>query len=89
MKISNGPSMTSQHKGLAFRITYRYAVADAARQAITTYNRTYHDKLKNSVYHLQSQRKKDKFKTYGVKADVPRMIMVHHQDVSVEMSIHL
>jgi hypothetical protein len=45
--------------------------------------------LKNSVYHLLPQRKKDKFKTSGVKADVPRMLMVHHQDVSAEMSIHL
>jgi hypothetical protein len=25
----------------------------------------------------------------GVKADVSRMLMVHHQDVSVEMSTHL
>jgi hypothetical protein len=38
---------------------------------------------------LLPQRKKDKFKTSGVKADVPRMLMVHHQDVSVEMSIRL
>jgi hypothetical protein len=45
--------------------------------------------MKTSVYHLMPQRKKDKFKTSGVKADVPRMIMVHHQDVSMEMSICL
>jgi hypothetical protein len=31
----------------------------------------------------------DKFKTSGVKANVPRMLMVHHQDMSVEMIIHL
>jgi preprotein translocase subunit SecD len=35
------------------------------------------------------QRKKDKFKIYGVRADVPRMVMVHHQDVSGVMSIRL
>jgi hypothetical protein len=45
--------------------------------------------VKNTVYHLLPQRKKNKFKTSGVKADVPSMLMVHHQDVSVEMSIHL
>jgi hypothetical protein len=56
---------------------------------ITTYNQKYHDKLKNTIYHLLPQRKKDKFKISGVKADVPRILMVHHQDVSVEMSIHL
>jgi hypothetical protein len=38
---------------------------------------------------LLPQRKKDKFKTSGVKADVPMMLMVHHQDMYVEMSIHL
>jgi hypothetical protein len=35
---------------------------------------------------LLPQRKKNKFKVSGVKADVPRMLMVHHQDVFVEMS---
>jgi hypothetical protein len=39
---------------------------------------------------LLPQRKKNKFKVSGgVKADVPRMLMVHHQDVFVEMSTHL
>jgi hypothetical protein len=89
MEIFNGPSVISQHKGLTFRATYRDAVADASWQAITTYNRTYHDKLKNFVYHLLPQRKKDKFKTLRVKANVPMKLMVHHQDMSVEMCIHL
>jgi hypothetical protein len=35
------------------------------------------------------QRKKNKFKVFGVKDDVPRMLMVHHQDVFVEMSTRL
>jgi hypothetical protein len=26
---------------------------------------------------------------YGVKKDIPRMEMVHHQDVMVELSTHL
>jgi hypothetical protein len=56
---------------------------------ITTYNHRYHKELKDTVYHLLPQRKKNKFKTSGVKADVPRMLMVHHQDVVVEMSTHL
>jgi hypothetical protein len=38
---------------------------------------------------LLPQRKKNKFKVFGVKADVPRMLMVHHQDVFVEMSTRL
>jgi hypothetical protein len=56
---------------------------------ITTYNRIYHEELKNTVYHLLPQRKKNMFKTSGVKADVPKMLLVDHQDVVVEMSTRL
>jgi hypothetical protein len=56
---------------------------------ITTYSRRYQDELRNTVYHLLPQRKKNKFKVFGVRTDVPRMLMVHHQDVYVKMSNHL
>jgi iron-sulfur cluster repair protein YtfE (RIC family) len=87
MEILSGPNVLSHHKGPTFRATYQDAVVDAAWQVITTYNCKYHDKLKNTVYHLLPQRK-NKFKTSGVKADVPRMLMMHYQDVSMEMSTH-
>jgi hypothetical protein len=45
--------------------------------------------LQNSVHYLLPYRKRDQFKAYGVKKDVPRMEMVHHQDVTVELSTHL
>jgi hypothetical protein len=86
MEIISGSNMLSRHKGPAFRTTYRDAVADVAWQAITTYSRRYHDELRNTIYHLLPERKKNKFKVSGVKADVPRMLMVHHQDVFMEMS---
>jgi hypothetical protein len=35
------------------------------------------------------QMKKNKFKVSGVRVDVPRMLMVHHQDVFVGISTHL
>jgi hypothetical protein len=38
---------------------------------------------------LVQQRKRNQFKVSGVKADVPRILMVHHQDVFVEMSTRL
>jgi hypothetical protein len=79
----------SHHRGPAFRTTYQDAGADAAWQAITTYNRRYHDELRNTVYYLLPQRKKNEFKASGVKDDVPRMLMVHHQDAFVEMSTYL
>jgi hypothetical protein len=89
VEILSGNNVLSRHKGPAFRTTYQDAVADAAWQAITTYSRRYHDKLRNTVYHLLPQRKKNKYKVFGVKADVPRMLMVHHQDVFVEMGTRL
>jgi hypothetical protein len=89
VEIISGPNVLSRHKGPAFRTTYPDAVADAAWQAITTYSRRYHDELRNTVYHLLPQRKKNQFKVSGVKADVPRMLMAHHQDVFVEMSTRL
>jgi hypothetical protein len=45
--------------------------------------------LQNSVHYLLPYRKKDQFKAYRVKRDIPRMETVHHQDVAVELSTHL
>jgi hypothetical protein len=45
--------------------------------------------LQNSVHYLLPYRKKDQFMAYGVKKDIPRMEMVHHQDVMVELSTRL
>jgi iron-sulfur cluster repair protein YtfE (RIC family) len=56
---------------------------------ITTYSHRYHDELRNTVYHLLPQRKKNEFKVYGARADVPKKLMVHHQDVFLEMSTRL
>jgi hypothetical protein len=89
VEIINGPNVLSHHKGPAFKTTYQDAVADAASQVMTTYSRRYHDEMRNTVYYLLPQRKKNKFKASGVKVDVFRMLMVHHQDVFVEMSTRL
>jgi hypothetical protein len=77
-EIISRPNVLSHHKALAFRTTYQDAAADAAWQAITTYSHRYHDELRNTVYNLLPQRKKNKFRTSGVKANVPRMLMVYH-----------
>jgi hypothetical protein len=45
--------------------------------------------LQNSAHYLLPYRKKDQFKVYGVKRDIPRMEMVHHQNVAVELSTRL
>jgi hypothetical protein len=45
--------------------------------------------LQNTVHQLLPYRKKDQFKVYGVKKDIPKMVMVHHQDVTVELNTRL
>ena len=89
VEIFQGPKVVSRHTGPAYRASNSDAVADAAWQAITSWSRRHRGQLQNSVHYLLPQRKKDKFKTSGVKKDVPRMEMVHHQDVTVELSIRL
>jgi hypothetical protein len=75
-----------RHKGPAFRTSRSDAVANAAWQAITSWVRSNKSRLQNSVHYLLPYRKKDQFKAYGVERDIPRMEMVHHQDVAVELS---
>jgi hypothetical protein len=78
-----------RHKVLAFRTSRSDAVADAAWQAITSWVRSNKSRLQNSVHYLLPYRKKDQFKAYGVKKDIPRMEMIHHQNVAVELSTRL
>jgi hypothetical protein len=67
-----------RHKGQAFRTSCSDTVADAAWQAIASWVRSNKSRLQNSVHYLLPYRKKDQFKAYGVKRDIPRMEMVHH-----------
>jgi hypothetical protein len=78
-----------RHKGPAFRTSRSDAVADVAWQAITSWVRSNKSRLQNSVHYLLPYRKKDQFMAYGVKRDIPRMELVHHQDVTVELSTRL
>jgi hypothetical protein len=78
-----------RHKGPAFRTSRSDAVADATWQAITSWVHSNKSLLQNSVHYLLPCRKKDQFKAYRVKKDIPWMEMVHHQDLAVELSTHL
>jgi hypothetical protein len=88
-EIFFGSWILCRHKGPAFRTSRSDAVADAAWQAITSWVRSNKSRLQNSVHYLLPYRKKSQFKAYGVKKDISRMEMVHHQDVTVELSAHL
>jgi hypothetical protein len=86
VEIFFGSRVLCRHKGPAFMTSHSDVVADAAWQAITSWARSNKSRLQNSVHYLLPYRKKDQFKTYGVKRDIPRMEMVHHHDVTVELS---
>jgi hypothetical protein len=88
-EIFFGSSILCRHKGPAFRTSRGDVVADAAWQAITSWVRSNKSRLQNSVHYLLPYRKKDQFKAYRVKKDIPRMEMVHRQDVAVELSTRL
>jgi uncharacterized protein YpbB len=88
-EIFFGSRVHCRHKGPAFWTSHRDGVADAAWQAITLWVRTNKRRLQNSVHYLLPYMKKDHCKAYGVKKDIPRMEMVHHQEVMVELSTHL
>jgi hypothetical protein len=88
-EIFFGSRILCRHKGPAFRTSRSDAVADAAWQAITSWVHSNKSRLQNSVHYLLPYRKNDQFKAYGVKRDIPRMEMVHHQDVVVELSTRL
>jgi hypothetical protein len=84
-----GSRILCRHKGPAFRTSRSDAVADAAWWAITSWVRSNKSWLQNSVHYLLPYQKKDQFKAYGVKKGIPRMEMVHHQHVAVELSTRL
>jgi hypothetical protein len=74
-----------RHKEPTFRTSCSDAFADASWQAITSWVRSNKNWLQNLVHYLLPYQKVDQFKDYGVKRDIPRMEMVHHQDVAVEL----
>jgi hypothetical protein len=73
------PRVLYRRQGTTFKASISDVMADATWQAITSWCRHNKDELQNSVHCLLPQRKMGKFKAFGVKKDVPRMEMVHHQ----------
>jgi hypothetical protein len=88
-EIFFGSGVLYRHKGPTFMTSRSDAIADAAWHAITSWVRSNKRRLQNSVHYLLPYKKKDQFKACGVKKDIPRMEMVHHQDVTVELGTHL
>jgi hypothetical protein len=88
-EIFFGFRVLCRHKGPAFRTSRNDIIADAAWQAIASWVHSIKSRVPNSIHYLLPYRRKDQFKAYEVRKDIPRMEMVHHQDVTVELSTHL
>jgi hypothetical protein len=73
-----GSRVLCRHKGPAFRTSRSDAIVDAAWQAITSWVCSNKHQLQNSIHYLLPYRKRDQFKAYGVKKDIPRMEMVQN-----------
>jgi hypothetical protein len=71
VEIFFGSRILYRHTGPAFRTSCSDAVADATWQAITSWIRSNKSRLQNSVHYLLPYQKKDQFKAYGVKKDIP------------------
>jgi hypothetical protein len=59
MEVFDGQEVVGKHACPAHRVTYAEAVTDAAWQALMSWNHSQHCDLKNSIYALYPQRKKD------------------------------
>jgi hypothetical protein len=77
-EIFLGSRVLYRHKGQPFRASHSDIVAATAWQSITSSVHSNKSQLWNSVHCLLPYRKKDQFKAYGVKKDVPMMEMGHH-----------
>jgi hypothetical protein len=73
VEIFFGSRVLCKHKGPAFRTSRSDTVSEAGWQAITSWVHSNKSRLQNSVHYLLPYRKKDQFKTYGVKKDITRM----------------
>jgi hypothetical protein len=89
VEIFHGSKVVSRHTGPAFGASNNNAMVVVAWQAITSWSCDHRGKLQNSVHRLMPQWKKEQFKVIGVKKDIPRMEMVHHQNVTIELSVRL
>jgi hypothetical protein len=71
-EIFFGSRVLCRHKGPAFRTSRSDAIADATWQDITSSIHSNKRRLLNLVHYLVPYRKKDQFKAYEVKRDIPR-----------------
>jgi hypothetical protein len=89
VEVFDGQEVVSKHACSAPRVTCAEAVADAAWQALTSWNCSQHHDLKNCIYALYPRRMKDAFKISQVDQQIFRGAMSHSMSLSLELSDRL
>jgi hypothetical protein len=89
MEVFNGQEVVGKHACPAPHATYAEVVANAAWQALMSWNRSRHRNLKNSIYTLYPRRKMDAFKISQVDPQIFRGAMSHSTDISLNLSDRL
>jgi hypothetical protein len=89
VEVFDGQEVVGKHACPTPRVTCVEAVADAAWQALMSWNRSRHRDLKDSIYALYPQRKKDAFKISRVDLQIFRGAVSHNMSLSLDLSDRL
>jgi hypothetical protein len=89
MEVFDGQEVVGKHACPAPHATCADVVADAAWQALMSWNRSRHHDLKDSIYTLYPQRNKDAFKISRVDLQIFRGVMSHSKSLSLDLSNRL
>jgi hypothetical protein len=86
VEVFDGQEVVGKHACPTPCVTCAEAVADAAWQALMSWNCSRHRDLKDSIYALYPQRKKDSFKISRVDPKIFRGAMSHNTGLSLDLS---
>jgi hypothetical protein len=81
--------VVGKHASPAARVTCVEVVTNAASQALTSWHYSRHRDLKNSIYALYPQRKKDAFKISRVDPQIFIGAVSHNMILSLDLSSRL
>jgi hypothetical protein len=89
IEVFDGQEVVGKHACPAPRVTYAEAMADTAWQALTSWNRSRHRDVKDSIYALYPRRKKGAFKFSRVDPQIFRGAMAHSTSLYLDLGDHL
>jgi hypothetical protein len=89
MEVFDGQEVVGKHACPSCCATCAMGMANAAWQALMSWNGSRHHDLKDSIYALYPWRKKDAFKISQGDPQIFRGAMSHNMSLSLDLSDHL